>query len=183
MMTAPPPEPRPAPPPEPTADPLVGRVIADRYLIIDQLGEGGMGRVYVGEHVKMHRRCAVKVMHPALVHDAEATGRFAREAANAARIMHPNVATVFDFGETTLPLDEGPPARLVYLVMEHVEGETLALILAREAPLETRRALGLARQIAEALGAAPALGIVPRHLKPAHPIVPRLPEGPEGPQV
>jgi serine/threonine-protein kinase len=152
------------------SDSLIGRVMAERYHILKRIGEGGMGRVYLGEHVKMNRQCAIKVMSPALVNDHESAARFAREASNAARIIHPNVAAVFDYGES-----EG----LVYLVMEYVEGEPLARILAREAPLSVDRALDLARQIADGLGAAHELGIVHRDLKPDNILVARNKAGKE----
>ena len=152
------------------SDSLIGRVMAERYHILKRIGEGGMGRVYLGEHVKMNRLCAIKVMSPALVNDHESAARFAREASNAARIIHPNVAAVFDYGES-----EG----LVYLVMEYVEGEPLARILAREAPLSVERALDLARQIADGLGAAHDLGIVHRDLKPDNILVSRNKAGKE----
>jgi serine/threonine-protein kinase len=151
-------------------DSLVGRVLADRYHILKRIGEGGMGRVYLGEHVKMNRQCAIKVMRQALVNDAESAARFAREASNAARIIHPNVAAVFDYGES-----DG----LIYLVMEFVDGEPLARILAREAPLALDRALDLARQIVEGLGGAHELGIVHRDLKPDNILVTRTPGGRE----
>src|SRR4051794_17836162 len=107
-------------------DPLIGRIIADRYHILARLGEGGMGRVYLGEHMKMNRQCAIKVMNPNLVNDADSATRFSREASNAARILHPNVAAVFDYGEAD---------KIVYLVMEFVDGEPLSTILEREGPL------------------------------------------------
>ncbi|MFI5256954.1 MAG: protein kinase [Gemmatimonadales bacterium] len=156
------------------SDTLVGRVLADRYHILKRIGEGGMGRVYLGEHVKMNRQCAIKVMSPALVNDHESAARFAREASSAARIIHPNVAAVFDYGES-----EG----LIYLVMEYVEGEPLSRILAREAPLSVERALELARQIADGLGAAHELGIVHRDLKPDNILVARTRAGKEVPKV
>ena len=93
-----------------------------------------MGQVYLAEHVKMGRKSAVKVMNPGMVHDADAISRFNREAANASRINHQNVAQVYDFGETS----EG----LIYLAMEYVEGEPLTDILAarrRAAPRARRR--------------------------------------------
>jgi len=133
-----------------------------------------MGRVYLGEHVKMNRQCAIKVMSPALVNDAESAARFAREASSAARIIHPNVAAVFDYGES-----EG----LIYLVMEYVDGQSLARILAREAPLSVDRALDLARQIADGLGAAHELGIIHRDLKPDNILVTRTRTGREVPKV
>jgi len=143
-------------------DPLIGRIIADRYLILARLGEGGMGRVYLGEHMKMNRQCAIKVMNPNLVNDTDSATRFAREASNAARILHPNVAAVFDYGEAD---------KIVYLVMEFVDGEPLSAILEREGALDPRRAVDLARQIADGLAAAHELGIVHRDLKPDNVIV------------
>src|SRR5690349_5462013 len=152
------------------SDSLVGSVLADRYHILKRIGEGGMGRVYLGEHVKMNRQCAIKVMSPALVNDAESASRFAREASNAARIIHPNVAAVFDYGES-----DG----LVYLVMEFVDGEPLSRLLAREAPFGLERAIDLSRQIADGLGAAHELGIVHRDLKPDNILVSRSRSGRE----
>jgi serine/threonine protein kinase len=155
-------------------DPLIGRVIADRYLILARLGEGGMGRVYLGEHMKMNRQCAIKVMNPNLVNDTDSSTRFAREASNAARILHPNVAAVFDYGEAD---------KIVYLVMEFVDGEPLSKILEREGPLDPRRAVDLARQIADGLAAAHELGIVHRDLKPDNVIVTRSRNQREVPKV
>lgn len=160
--------------PKAGGDPLVGRVIADRYLILARLGEGGMGRVYLAEHVKMNRQCAVKVMNPSLMTDTESLQRFAREASSAARILHPNVAAVFDYGEAD---------KIVYLVMEYVDGESLSTIIAHERALEPRRAIELARGIADGLYAAHELGIVHRDLKPDNVIVARTKSGKEIPKV
>ena len=151
-------------------DTLVGRVLADRYHILKPIGEGGMGRVYLGEHVKMNRQCAIKVMSHALVNDAESAARFAREASNAARIIHPNVAAVFDYGES-----DG----VVYLVMEFVDGEPLSDLMSREAPFAVERAMDLTRQIADGLGAAHELGIIHRDLKPDNILVMRTRTGRE----
>ena len=148
--------------PKSGGDPLIGRVIADRYLILARLGEGGMGRVYLAEHVKMNRQCAIKVMNPSLVNDTESSQRFAREASNAARILHPNVAAVFDYGESE---------KIVYLVMEYVDGQSLSSILQKDGALDPRRAIDLARQVADGLHAAHELGIVHRDLKPDNVIV------------
>ena len=156
--------------PKTGGDPLVGRVIADRYLVLARLGEGGMGRVYLAEHVKMNRQCAIKVMNPSLVNDTESSQRFAREASNAARILHPNVAAVFDYGEAD---------KIVYLVMEYVDGESLSAILQKEGALDPRRAIDFARQIADGLHAAHELGIVHRDLKPDNVIVTRNRSGKE----
>ncbi|MCY7380667.1 MAG: protein kinase [Gemmatimonadaceae bacterium] len=137
---------------------LVGSVIAERYHVLSKLGEGGMGQVYLAEHVKMGRQSAVKVMHPATVHDNATIARFNREAANASRIDHPHVAGIYDFGET--------PDGLVYLAMQYVEGPTLTAIMQSNRALPPRRAAELTRQVAEGLHAAHALGIVHRDLKP-----------------
>src|SRR5687768_5189123 len=75
---------------------LVGQVIADRYLILSELGEGGMGKVYLGEHLRMKRKSAVKVMQTNMHSDQEMLHRFNREAENASQILHPNVAAIFD---------------------------------------------------------------------------------------
>ena len=148
--------------PKGSTDPFVGRVLAERYHMLKRLGEGGMGKVYLAEHVKMNRQCAVKVMNSALLNDSDSAQRFAREASNAARIIHPNVAAVFDYGET-----DG----VVYLVMEYVEGEPLTRLVERETALSPARAVDIAHQVAEALVAAHELGIVHRDLKPDNIIV------------
>jgi serine/threonine-protein kinase len=137
---------------------LVGAVIADRYHVIRKLGEGGMGQVYLAEHVRMGRKSAVKVMNPAMVHDTDAISRFNREASNASRISHPNVAAIYDFGETS----DG----IIYLAMEFVEGEPLTKLVERQGALPAARAASIVRQTGDALAVAHDLGIVHRDLKP-----------------
>lgn len=140
-----------------TPESLVGAVIGDRYRIERLLDEGAMGRVYVGEHIHMRKRVAVKILRPELTRVPEVMARFEREAMAAAHIAHPNVATATDFGK----LGDGS----VYLVLEFVEGHTLRVEI-NKGPLGSRRALSVARQIAEALAAAHSLSIVHRDLKP-----------------
>src|SRR5437016_10730185 len=154
----------------PTHD-LVGQVLADRYHIMKKLGEGGMGQVYLAEHVKMGRRSAIKVMNPSMVHDPDAIARFNREASNASRISHPNVCAIYDFGET--------PDGLIYLAMEFIEGEPLTDLLEREAggALPVPRAVTIFLQVAEALQAAHDLGIVHRDLKPDNVMLTRRKDG------
>jgi eukaryotic-like serine/threonine-protein kinase len=137
---------------------LVGTIIADRYRIVSRIGEGGMGQVYLAEHIKMKRMSAIKVMRPTLVDDAEALQRFTREAENASKLSHPNVASIFDFGETS----DG----IVYLAMEFIEGESLHATLVREQALHPQVAADVIAQAADALQAAHDLGILHRDLKP-----------------
>jgi serine/threonine protein kinase len=137
---------------------LVGSIIADRYRVTKKLGEGGMGAVYLAEHVKMGRQCAVKVMNPGMASDPDAISRFNREAANASRINHPNVCAVYDFGETT----DG----IIYLAMEFIEGPSLSRVIEDLGALPALRAAEITRQAAEALSVAHDMGIVHRDLKP-----------------
>ncbi len=142
----------------PTGPALIGTIIADRYRILQRVGEGGMGQVFLAEHIKMKRKSAIKIMRAALVGDAEALQRFTREAENASKLSHPNVASIFDFGET--------PDGLVYLAMEFIEGESLHATLAREVALHPMVAADVIGQAADALQAAHDLGILHRDLKP-----------------
>jgi eukaryotic-like serine/threonine-protein kinase len=148
---------------------LVGQVVAERYHVLQKLGEGGMGQVYLAEHVRMGRRSAVKVMSPSLARDPDAVSRFNREAANASRITHPNVAAIYDFGETS----DG----LIYLAMEFVDGEPLTKIIQQLGNLPLARAVNIARQTADALTVAHELGIVHRDLKPDNIMIGRGREG------
>ena len=150
---------------------IVGTVIADRYLIMEKLGEGGMGRVYRAQHVRLPQEVAIKVLSPALVYDTEALARFNREASNACRINAEHVARVYDFGETS--------TGLVYLAMEYVPGVTLSALLKAEAPLTPTRVANLTAQVAEGLEAAHKLGIVHRDLKPDNILVMSEPDGTE----
>jgi len=137
---------------------LLGQIIADRYLVLKKLGEGGMGTVYLAEHVKMGRKSAVKVMNPGTLNDADAISRFNREAQNASRINHANVAAVYDFGET----GDG----MTYLAMEFIEGPSLSKVIEDAGSLPPRRAADITRQASEALAVAHDMGIVHRDLKP-----------------
>jgi serine/threonine protein kinase len=144
---------------------LIGTVVADRFLVHEKLGEGGMGEVYLAEHVRIRRKVALKLMRPWMIGDPVALGRFHREAENASQISHPNVAQVYDFGETA--------DKLVYLAMEFVDGESLSKVLERERYLHLARTAEVVRQIGEALNAAHAMGILHRDLKPDNVMVGR----------
>ncbi len=136
---------------------LIGTVLSGRYRIERLLGEGGMGAVYQAQHTHMHKRLAVKVLHPEMSRLPEVVARFEREAMAAAHIEHPNVAAATDFGK----LEDGS----FFLVLEHVEGKSLRDAIS-EGRLELGRALHVMRQIAGALARAHTLGIVHRDLKP-----------------
>jgi serine/threonine-protein kinase len=117
-----------------------------------------MGAVYLGEHVKMGRKSAIKVMAAAMSQDPDAIARFNREAANASRISHPHVCQIYDFGET--------PDGVIYLAMEYIEGEALKDVIEKEGALSIARAASILNQAAGALQAAHDLGIVHRDIKP-----------------
>jgi serine/threonine protein kinase len=144
---------------------LIGTIVDSRYHLTRKLGQGGMGDVYLGEHLRTQRQCAVKVISRSQSTDPDALGRFLREATNAGKINHPNVATVYDFGETV----EG----LFYLAMEFVDGEPLSQVLERERALTAARAAEIARQVAEGVSAAHDVGIVHRDLKPGNILITR----------
>ncbi|MDQ6829061.1 MAG: serine/threonine protein kinase, partial [Gemmatimonadota bacterium] len=153
----------------PTGASLIDQVIAERYLVLRKLGEGGMGQVYLAEHVKMGRKSAIKVMSPTMANDTEAVSRFNREAAHASRINHPNVAAIYDFGET--------PDGIIYLAMEYVDGEPLTKILESGVTLGSARVSDITRQVALGLDAAHELGIIHRDLKPDNVMIARGRDG------
>jgi serine/threonine-protein kinase len=141
-----------------TGTDLVGSVIADRYLVTELLGRGGMGEVYRARHVRLPREVAIKVLKAELAADAAAVARFNQEAKSAAQISSERVAAVHDFGETS----EG----LVYLAMDYVPGVALRRILEEESPLSPARVATVVGQVADGLEAAHRLGIVHRDIKP-----------------
>jgi hypothetical protein len=148
---------------------LMGSIVAERYHILKKLGEGGMGQVYLAEHVKMGRKAALKVMNPGMNQDPDAIARFNREAANASRLNHPNVCAIYDFGET--------PEGLIYLAMEYVEGESLTSLIEKNGTLAAPRAASIIHQAADALGVAHDYGIVHRDLKPDNIMITRNRDG------
>ncbi len=153
---------------------LIGRVLAERYLIEERLGEGGMGMVYRASHVKVGRSFAIKVLHPELLRNEKVVWRFEREAESAARMRHPNVVPALDVGTT----EEG----LRYLVMDFVDGPDLASLM-QEAPMPPPRVIWLVRQICEGLQHAHHHGLVHRDLKPQNIIVECDAEGREIPRI
>jgi serine/threonine-protein kinase len=138
-------------------DSRVGLLLADRYRIDRLIDQGAMGRVYEGEHVLMHKRVAIKVLHRELTSVPEFVARFEREAMAAANIDNEHVAAATDFGKL--------PDGAVFLVLEFVEGQNLRDQMAY-GPMAVARVLHIGRQIAYALKTAHSLGIVHRDLKP-----------------
>ena len=136
----------------------VGHTLAGRYRLLQELGSGGMGTVYLAEHVHLGRRTAVKLMHKELCCQPDAEQRFRREANLAARISHPSIAQVYDFDCT--------PEGEFLLAMEFVEGETVAERLKREGPFPLPLALHVLETVAEGLDTAHQIGILHRDLKP-----------------
>jgi len=143
---------------DPSLDPLLGTVIDQRYEILSVLGEGGMGVVYAARHRALGKRFAIKALRKDLASDGEIAARFIQEARTAASVSHPGLVEITDFGK----LPSGQP----FFVMELLEGQSLATLIRRGGPIPAARAVGLIRQIAEALGAAHDLSIVHRDLKP-----------------
>jgi serine/threonine protein kinase len=138
-------------------DPLLGAVIDNRYRVHERLGQGGMGSVYLAEHVGIGKQVAIKVLRPHLRTQPELVRRFRREALVVSRLTDAHTITVFDFG-----VWEG----LIYLVMEYLRGEDLGKVLDREGRLPPARALAIAHQICSSLAEAHAHGLVHRDLKP-----------------
>ncbi|HXX65916.1 MAG TPA: protein kinase [Polyangiaceae bacterium] len=138
-------------------DPFVGTTIAGRYLIEEQLGEGGMSTVYRARFTLVDRPCAVKIMNPSFASDATVRERFRREARSAQALSHPNVIEIFDQGE----LEDGTS----YIVMELLQGQTLSALIGDE-PVPPLRAVPIMIQVARGIARAHDLGIVHRDLKP-----------------
>ena len=139
---------------------LLGREIAG-YRIDGVIGHGGMGVVYLADHLRLGRTVALKLLPHELSHDAGYRARFLRESRLAAGLDHPNVVPVHDAGEA---------GGLLYIAMRFVDGKDLRSLLA-DGPLEPRRAVALAGQIAGALDAAHARGLVHRDVKPGNVLV------------
>ena len=142
-------------------DPRLGTVIAG-YRMEERIGRGGMGVVYRAEHLNLRRRAAIKIIAPDLAESEGFRERFTREARIAAALQHPNIVTVYDAGEV-----DG----LLYLAMQYIEGEDLAAMLRRDGRLRPYRAVDVCRQVAAALDAAHAMGLIHRDVKPANVLI------------
>jgi len=135
------------------------RVLGGRYRLRRELARGGMATVWEAEDRILTRRVAIKVLHPHLAGDDAFRTRFRREAVAAAKLAHPHIVTTYDTGRD---------ADVAYIVMELVEGTTLARLLKARGPLPVAKAVDVAAQVADALACAHAHGIVHRDVKPAN---------------
>jgi len=138
---------------------VVGTVI-DRYRLVEMLGRGGMSTVFRGEHTLLGKQVAIKLLDAEYSRDPRVVTRFVDEARAAARVRHPGVVDIHDFGRH----DDGR----AFLVMELLEGESLAHRLQRDATLPERLTVEVLRQAARALAATHAAGVIHRDLKPAN---------------
>lgn len=151
-----------APPPSDTsrsaAANLIGKTIAQRYLVKKRIGKGAMGSVFLAEHIVLKCPYALKILHPELASHEETVHRFIREAQTTASINHPNVCASTDFGKL--------PDGSFYLVMEYLRGQTLRKLNKTTPTIPPERAIHITTQMLNALGRAHQLGIVHRDLKP-----------------
>jgi serine/threonine protein kinase len=136
---------------------LIGKILGNRYRLIEVIGEGGMALVYKAECSLLCRTVAIKILRPQYANDAEFVERFRREARSAASLSHPNVVNIYDVGQ-----ENG----MDYIVMEYIPGENLKNIIKKEAPFSIRKALNYIKQIAEALNHAHQRNIIHRDIKP-----------------
>src|SRR5687767_3945041 len=137
---------------------MLGRLVDNRYKILEAMASGSMGAVFKAERIPVGKLVAIKFLHSGFANDSEFLTRFERETRVMSKLAHPNCVSVVDFG-----VWEGAP----YLVMEYVAGKTLRQIM-DQGPMQPMRALGLARQIAAGLAHAHAQDIVHRDVKPAN---------------
>jgi serine/threonine-protein kinase len=135
----------------------VGQTVGN-YRVLEKIAEGDVGDVYLAEHPVIRRKVALKVIHPERARNVDLVARFVNEASAISRIGHRHIVGLTDFGRT--------PADDFYFIMEYLEGRSMADLIVKEAPLAPARALDLAAQIADALAAAHAHGVIHRDLKP-----------------
>src|SRR5687767_8687938 len=142
---------------------LVGETLSHRYRLLSRIAGGGMGEVYCGHDLLLDRRVAVKVLNPSLAQDRELVARFRMEARAAARLSHPNIVAVYDWGSN----DE----QTYYMVMEYVAGSDLRDLLVGRGNLQPAQAAEIMASVCEALAAAHVHGVVHRDIKPENVLI------------
>ena len=140
---------------------MIGKAIS-HYIIIEELGRGGMGEVYLAEDLKLERKVAIKFLPQHLTSDKENVERFEREAKAAASLNHPHIVTIYEIAEEN---DQ------IFIVMEYVEGNTLRVLLNSSSEFPIPNSTNIISQIAEGLSRAHKAGIVHRDIKPANIII------------
>jgi serine/threonine-protein kinase len=145
-------------PSPPTDDPLIGKVLSERYRIVRKIGEGGMGAVYQAEHALIEKKIALKILFQDLTRRPDLIARFLQEAKSASRIGHENVIDISDFGQS--------PEGLVFIAMEYLDGQDLGRTLKKTGAMDWMRTRPILMQIAKGLRAAHGHGIIHRDMKP-----------------
>jgi serine/threonine protein kinase/uncharacterized tellurite resistance protein B-like protein len=149
-----------SPPAPPTDDPLIGTVLAERYKVLDRIGEGGMGSVYVAQHVTLGKRVALKVLKQEMCYDKTIVERFLREAKATSSIDHENVVLISDYGHI--------PTGSAFFVMEFLSGQELTQLIEQLGRISWYRAKPILLQICHGLAAAHDNGIIHRDMKPGN---------------
>ena len=141
--------------------PATSSLLHDRYLLTERIGVGGFSEVWRAHDQVLDRPVAVKLLHPGFAAHQETLHRFRAEARHAGSLSHPNIAHIYDYGDPT-------PAHPAYLVMELVDGESLAALLERVGALDAARTMDITAQTAAGLAAAHQTGLIHRDIKPAN---------------
>jgi serine/threonine-protein kinase len=139
-------------------DPLIGKVVAERYLLVEKIGQGGSGTIYRAEHTTLRKKVAVKILHAQLSQDDTALERFRREATTVSELDNDHILQVLDFGRAE--------DKRLFFAMEYLDGETLSKVVEREKQLAIPRVIDVITQTAEALMEAHGLGYIHRDLRP-----------------
>jgi tRNA A-37 threonylcarbamoyl transferase component Bud32 len=140
------------------ADPYLGRIFQQKFLIQSVLGQGAMGRVYLAEHVALGKAVCIKILHPHLSGDESLARRFHREARAASKLSHPNSIAIIDFGQA----EDGT----LFIAMEYLPGRDLRRVIREEFPIPPQRIVKILGQVLSALEEAHAQGVIHRDLKP-----------------
>src|SRR5215470_1017082 len=139
-------------------DPLLGKVLADRFEMLDRIGEGGMGVVYRARQISVDRTVAIKVLNAQVAQDPQWVGRFINEAKACSKLQHPNTVRLIDFGQTR----DG----LLFMAMEFLDGMSLRTAIDRGGRMAPARVLKIIMQCCQSLAEAHGLGIIHRDIKP-----------------